>query len=192
MESCDHPYPHRLRKKLHQALSRLQGRDRGARLAPETLKLLRGIVLVMIACTLAWLSVLSARETTIIEYRKSHVPPPAVWRGLLLSKGYQSVSSPSERAHLIEGSSPFLESPSDLQAGPGLTTLIFPRGSLSSVTEVWHREVGFLPGSKTWTRMSSGLEGLEALSKSFETSPQSPRPHPKTKAKFIDPKEIRY
>ena len=191
MELFNSHYLDRARERFSQTLSRLQRSNSKARIPPETLKLIRGIAFLMTSCILAWLSIAMTREMTIIDYRSSYQPSASLWRANLRSKGYLLVNSAREREKLLRSSDVSTESNLAIRIGPGLETLVFPRGSLSEVTEVWHREAQH-PSVNTWTSIPNNLSGLEQLLTLLEKLVPKTKANSPARSKFIDPKEIRY
>jgi hypothetical protein len=191
MELFNSHYLDRARAKLSQTLSRFQRGSTKAGIPPETVKLIRGIAFLMGSCILAWLSIAMTREMTIIDYRASYRPSAGLWRANLRARGYMPIHTARERERLIRSPNAFSESQSIIQISPQLETLIFPRGSISELTEVWHREAQH-PSIKTWTSIPNNLEGLEELQVLLEKVGPKAIPNSSAQPKFIDPKEIRY
>jgi hypothetical protein len=191
MEFFDSYRLDRARAKLSEALSRLQGSRTESRLSPETLKLARGVALLMTSCVFAWISVISTSEMSIVDYRASHHPPPSLWRAILRSRGYRMIETSKEREKLMRAPEAFSRDRQSAQISPGHETVIFPRGSLAEATELWHREEPSIQ-TKGWTTITINLNGLEDLDQILEKNPPRPQARFSGAPKFIDPKEIRY
>ncbi|MBU6153870.1 MAG: hypothetical protein KGP28_06170 [Bdellovibrionales bacterium] len=191
MELFDPRHLDRIRKKLSQTLSRLQrGRSR-AKSSPETLKLLKGILYLMLSCTLAWASAVSTGKMTIIEYRKTHQPHASFWRSLLVAHGFKSIQSIEERKKILRTPEAFEGGSDQVRVSPGVQTLIFPQGALGEISEVWHRGA-LQPASKEWSSFHINLNGIEALRELLDNPSVIPKIQVKHRTKSIDPKEIRY
>ncbi|NDD93287.1 hypothetical protein EBZ37_14555 [bacterium] len=198
MELLNRHYGDRLRAWISPALSRFQNRGFRAGTSTESLRLIRAVALLMSSCVLAWISYAATRETTIIEYRDHHLPPEPLWRSVLEARGYHLITDPRERHHKLRqnaGNLDVLATQSSsnpvFHLGPGARILWFPRVTEAGVDQMWVR-MEAVSASTTWTRLPYSLSGLEALSKLLESAPKPRIPAAKSRAKFVDPKEIRY
>ncbi len=191
MELLDPRRLDRIRAWFSETLSRIQGGDSKPKLAPETLRWLRGIALLMGSCIFAWASMVSTREMTIIEYRSSHRPDASFWRAILRFFGYRPIESGEERERILRSSEAFRGETLEVRMSPGLQTLVFPHGALGEHFEVWHRDFP-CPAPKEWSRIPISLSGLESMRILLEANPIPTSPKTRPRTKFVDPKEIRY
>lgn len=181
----------RIRAKLSETVSRIQGGSSNSRITPETLRWTRGIALLMCSCVFAWASMVSTREMTIIEYRDSYRPHASFWRAVLGSFGYRQIQSGDEREKILHSSEAFRGESLEVRISPGLQTLVFPHGALGERFEVWHRDSP-CPAIKDWSRIPISLNGLDSLRILLEANASPPETKALRRTKFVDPKEIRY
>lgn len=164
-----------LESKLSALLARLPARHRRSALDSETLSLLRGIGWWMASCILAWISLESTREMTLIEYRNLYSPPRPAWEGLLIARGF----------HPTAESGPAVPR-GVFRVSADLNRVLLPASdAFPEAGRIWQKSKG---GASEWGDRPFTLQGFEAWISELDSRPNPP----KTRANSIDPREIRY
>lgn len=179
-----------LESKISALLARIPARHRRSAFDPETLSLLRGIGWWMASCILAWISLESTREMTLIEFRNSHSPPRTAWESVLIAHGYHMSSDTAP--HLPKGVFRVSTDQNRVLLPSELSRLDAPSPS----GRIWQRGGG---GASEWKDRPFSLEGFEAWILELDTHPNPPKTSPSRNGRIthlagnsIDPREIRY
>ena len=132
------------------------------------------------------------REELELQWRKSHVPTPAIWEGSFETAGFHSLSNPSWVAKIIR----YLPSSADVKgqiwsARPDWWAVDTADGSAPLV--FCFRCNAKLP-PRDWAAAGSGWDGWETTIKTAKEEEIALRPRifPKKRSVAFDPREIRY
>jgi hypothetical protein len=174
-------------------LSRILKRRSSPKPTHPTLGITRGVGFILVSTLLAWASFDATQKTTIVEYRNTHPLPAIAWKSLLRNSGYQLMRDSHDFARSIRSDD--LPAPGGIRLSHDRNLLILPAMDPDEGITLWSRSEAIIPPTE-WDTLPASLIGFENLAKAFEISP--PRngavaiQTPAKKAKWIDPKMIRY
>jgi hypothetical protein len=182
--------PNLLRKKVHEILSRVQGRSFKTKPDFETLKILRGIGLLFLSILLSWVSFNLTESQSVKAFLNSQWPKEKIWTQTLSSHGFVKRGQLGEYTELLESHPNAYSNESKIWISQDACVIYLSKSPYRSGAELWTCELD--PKSRSWANLGSGLRGFEKLLDFFENSPKkSVREHSKT-PKRIDPKEFHY
>lgn len=188
---------HRWQSIIQNRVSSLSKRLESTKVAAQALKkksrVPRGVVLLLVALALAWMSYSLTEEAAQVKFEQTRWPTQNIWNATLSHHGltlYQSMGDFS--AHLRNHPNPFNDL-SEIWVGNHGCMIYLPRSQYTDSSELWScypAKRRLIP--KNWIKAGTGIRGLEQALTLIRAHTPEPIAKPHKRRILVDPKEIRY